>query len=249
MGPLRHILSRDSRKGQREELLPTHNDGPPDSRALSGICPRCGVHSSFDVIGSLPVTFDGGRTLERDGSSLPTYSDQVTSLICRHCHQGVVVVEEKWIGDAPCRQGIRQGGQITWRGFHWWPNPGATLHEAVPSQIRGAFNEAVQAISANCPRAGAVMARRTLEAITVDKGESKGTLQQRLQALTDRNLLLPTLADWAKEVRLIGNAGAHFDPIEDVSQEDARHLANFIRELVHYMYVMPHELNKRRREK
>jgi len=33
----------------------------------------------------------------------------------------------------------------------------------------------------------------------------------------------PTLSDWAKEVRSVGNAGAHFDPLDDVSLADARH--------------------------
>jgi len=176
---------------------------------------------------------------------MPSYSDRATILICRHCQQGVVVLEEEWIGDTPSREEIKKGGPITWRGFHWWPISGGTLHEAVPELIRSAFNEAVHAVSANCPRAGAVMARRTLEAIAADKGEVKGSLQQRLHALADRKLLVPTLADWAKEVRLLGNAGAHFDPIEDVSIDDARQLVGFMKELIHYLYVMPFELRRR----
>jgi hypothetical protein len=90
------------------------------------------------------------------------------------------------------------------------------------------------------------MARRTLEAIAVDKGETAGTLAQKLQQLAEKGHLLPTLADWAKEVRLVGNSGAHFDPIDDVSIDDARQLVEFIRELAKFLYVLPFELNERR---
>ncbi|MGZ3240890.1 MAG: DUF4145 domain-containing protein, partial [Burkholderiaceae bacterium] len=61
-----------------------------------------------------------------------------------------------------------------------------------------------------------------------------------------RNLLQPTLADWAKEVRLVGNSGAHFDPINIVSKDDASQLIDFVRELAKYIYVLPFELNERR---
>jgi len=93
------------------------------------------------------------------------------------------------------------------------------------------------------------MARRTLEAIATDKGEANGALAQRLSNLSTKGFLHATLADWAKEVRLIGNVGAHFDPISDVSLDDARQLIDFIRELAKFLYVLPYELNERRTEK
>ena len=93
------------------------------------------------------------------------------------------------------------------------------------------------------------MARRTLEAIAVDKGETTGTLAERLRSMSSKGLLHPTLADWTKEVRLIGNLGAHFDPINKVSQDDARQLIDFIRELAKFLYVLPFELNQRRASK
>ena len=82
----------------------------------------------------------------------------------------------------------------------------------MPPQIGSAFSEAFTALEAGCPRASAAMARRTLEAIAVDKGETQGTLDQRLRNLAATGVLHPSLADWTKEIRLVGNSGAHFDP-------------------------------------
>lgn len=242
------MFGRKTGTGKRGEPLPEKHEGPPDSAHLYGLCPRCEKQSSFDVVGSLPVSFDGGYLVGRDGTNVPTFHEQATVLLCRNCHQGLAVLEEQWTGDYPSIQ-RKGGGTISWKGFHWWPLIGATLHKAIPAGISSAFNEASLALSANCPRAAAVMARRTLEAIAADKGETTGTLAQRLANLSNKGLLHPTLADWAKEVRLIGNTGAHFDPINNVELDDARQLIDFIRELTKFLYVLPFELDQRRAPK
>lgn len=232
-------------RGKHGELVPEPHDGPPDSERRSGLCPRCDRLSSFDLLGSLPLTFDGNYSVDTNGSQHPTYNEQATVLVCRHCRQGVCVLEEEFVGGASSKSG-RGGGAITWRGFHWWPLSGAKTHPAVPPPISAALGEAVVALSANCPRASAVMARRTLEAVAFDKGETDGVLAVRLKRMAERGLLHESLADWSKEVRLIGNVGAHFDPIEDVSNQDARQLLKFITALLEYIYVLPAELAARR---
>lgn len=242
------MFGRKKTVGKRGEPLPEKHDGPPDSTNPSGLCPRCEKQSSFDYIGSLPLTFDGGYIAGRGESNTPTFNEQATVLLCRNCHQGVAVLEEQWIDEQRSTE-RKGGGTVSWRGFHWWPLVGASLHKAVPLPIASAYHEATLALSANCPRAAAVMARRTLEAIVMDKGETTGTLAQSLSNMTQKGLLHPTLADWSKEVRLIGNAGAHFDPLNDVSLDDARQLLSFILELAKFIYVLPFELNERRASK
>lgn len=90
------------------------------------------------------------------------------------------------------------------------------------------------------------MARRTPEAICVEQGAENGSLSERLSALAASGRLQSTLADWAKEVRLIGNRGAHFDAIDDVNRPDAQQLISFLRELLRYLYELPAELRRRR---
>lgn len=234
--------------GKRGEPMPVNNDGLPDSSNPAGLCPRCEKQSSFLVSASVPLTFDGGRILGRGEPDQPTYTEQASVLICHNCRQGVTVLEEMWVGEFR-KSEQKGGGTVSWRGFHWWPLPGMSSHVAIPGPIANALNEAVTALSANCPRAAAVMARRTLEAIAVDQGESTGALAQRLTNMATRNLLQPTLAEWAKEVRLVGNAGAHFDPMNTVSKDDASQLIEFVRELAKFIYVLPFELSARRSAK
>jgi hypothetical protein len=232
------------RKGKSGEPLPEANGGPPDSHRPSGLCPRCDKQSSFETTGHLPITFDGGTAHPSDGQPYATFDERATGFVCRHCRQGFVVVESEWRGGTLLRENPNNYGAITWRGHHWWPVPGAVLHDSVPAPVRSAFDEACKCLASDCPRAGTAMARCALEGIVIDKGETKGPLAQRLKNLADRGVLLPTLADWSKEVRLLGNDAVHDSAVE-VSMEDAKQLVEFIRELARYIYVLPHELQKR----
>lgn len=238
-------LFRKSEIGARGETIPARHDGFPDTSTLSGLCPRCKNQSSFELRGALPVTFSDLTALGRDGSQVRMPYDQVVVLICRHCEQGVVVIEEQMTGDHPSvsRKG---GGHVWWRGVHWWPFPGGASDPAIPVGIQDTFDEACRAIAADCPRAGAVMARRTLEAIAADRGETDGPLVKRLAMLTSRGLLPSTFSEWAKEVRLVGNIGAHFDLEDDVSLKDAEQLRDFIAELLNHLYILPSKLAARR---
>lgn len=233
-------------KGPRGEWLPKAHEGLPDTRYSSGLCPRCGKQSSFENKGSVTVTHDGRYPINYDGSRGPAFElDRVTVLVCRHCTQGTVVVEERV--QEPLKPGQRPTtAKVYYRGIHWWPLPEAHLSQDIPEEIASAFAEATSTLYAQCPRATVVMARRTLEAITADKGETKGTLADRLKALASKGILQPDLEEWAREIRVIGNTGAHYDPLNKATVEDARDLMNFLRELLRYLYEMPAELKRRR---
>jgi len=226
--------------------MPEPNKGLPDSDTGSGQCPRCGTLSSFETKVTAPLTFDGNHLNSHDQSQERTFIDRLSVLYCRHCHQGVVVVEEQYVGDQPARLGLQAGGSIRWKGIHWWPLPSATSMPDVPAKVARVFGEACQALHARCLSSTAVMGRRTVEAVTEDKGSSTGTLKQRIDDMGKRGVLQPSLVDWATQVRLIGNAGAHFDPIEEVTEGDAQALIRFTREFLKYLYELPAELGRQR---
>lgn len=241
------LWNKKASRGSRGETQPDPNEGPPDSTRPAGLCPRCNKQSSFDLLGGAPVSYDyESFAVGRDGEHTPQHFEQVSVLKCRHCRQCVVVIERQRVGGVDYRSEDRKSGTITWDGFHWWPLPESAIEADVPESIQGVYREAVQCLAVRCPRAAAVMARRCLEAITVDQGENAGTLKNRLERLATRNVLHPSLVEWSNELRLVGNVGAHFDPISDVSQDDARQLLNFLRELLKYLYELPAALARRR---
>ena len=138
----------------------------------------------------------------------------------------LVVVEEEWVGGHPARQRGGSGGAVTFRGIHWWPAPGAgNLDRSIPEVVAECFSEGVRCLSAHAPRAAAVMFRRTLEAVVRTSGSAAAvtTLDDRnlaaaLGVMAAEHTLDPSLAQWAKELRLVGNAGGHLDPLDMASR-------------------------------
>ena len=231
--------------GVRQEVLPESNEEYPDSHRPYGLCPRCNKQSSFDVLGALPATYNAFYSVAYSGEREQLLMDRVTSLNCRNCQQPTVVFEEQFTGDLPSRE-QKFGGVISWRGFFWWPFLNVHSVKDVPEEVTAVLQEAKTCYSAQCFRASAVMARRTLEAIIADKSASAKTLYEGIKNLKELEIIEKNLLEWATEVRLIGNSGAHFDPIEVVTKDDTRIVILFIEELVKFIYVMPAELARRR---
>jgi hypothetical protein len=154
-------------EGKRGEVVPASNpDTAPDSSDLSGICPRCGRASNFELLGSLPVTFGGAYSTDQQGRHVWSDLDRVSVVKCRGCGQGTAVVEEQWVGELPAREGWGQGGALYYKGVHWWPPPGsADLDEAIPEGLRDSYAEGMRSIAARAPRGASVMLRRTVEGI------------------------------------------------------------------------------------
>jgi hypothetical protein len=179
---------------------------------------------------------------------------RVAALRCLGCQQCVVVVEEEWIGDHPSRAGVGTGGVVTWRGHHWWPLPGlAGLNDDVPDDVREAFGEGTRCLSAGAEHGAVVMFRRTLEAIIDDRGDeaakkqrAAGGLAAALKHMSTSGQLDPSLATWATEIRLAGNTGGHFDPLQDLRPGEADDLARLCRSLLDYLYEMPAKIKRAR---
>jgi hypothetical protein len=205
-------------------------------------------------LGSLPLTFGSSYAINRDGTQEPDVLDQVTSFLCSGCRQATAVVEEKWIGDHAAREGINSGGIVSFRGIFWWPPPASTdLDESIPVPLRECYAEGMRALGAQAPRASVVMFRRTVEALVRDRGSESAraaldvNLSKGLRVMADEHVLDVNLAIWAEEIRLVGNTGAHFDPMRAVELDEARDLAKLTRQLLHYVYELPASIQRKRR--
>jgi hypothetical protein len=233
-------------KGIRHEDLPEENSEFPDSNRPYGLCLRCNKQSSFDNLGSLPGTFDNSAYVaHQNGSKERLLFDRVTSLNCRNCDQPTVVFEEQFVGDHLASK-KNVGGIISWRGFFWWPFMNINSIQDIPESISAILQEAKTCYSAQCYRASAVLSRRTLEAIIADKGATEKSLYLGIKKMRDLEIIDKSLNEWATEIRLIGNSGAHFDPMEKVEKIDAEKVIMFTEELIKYIYILPAEIARRR---
>jgi hypothetical protein len=210
---------------------------PPDSNNLTGICPNCNLPSTFEHRGERRVSAAQAQRWLLNPNANNMSLKRVVVYQCRACHEGCVVVEQASVVN----------NQRRFEGIHWWPPPGAAqIDKSIPPELADAYREGMRCLGAASPHAAAVMYRRTIEGIVRDKGSEKAVKQLdnsdlpgALKIMAKEHALDATLADWAEDVRGLGNVGGHFDPLEEVNVEQATDLAHLVRQILRYLYEEP----------
>jgi hypothetical protein len=148
--------------------------------------------------------------------------------------------------------GLNLGGQFgpdPEKVLDQYPRRQAVVDPAVPEgDIANDFIEAQKCFDIGAARASAAMCRRSLQGAALRLGASPN---KRLAEQIDELSITEDLKDWAHQVRVIGNAGAHPDKdgLEDVTLDDAKEAISFTEELYNYVFVMPERLRKLRAAK
>lgn len=121
--------------------------------------------------------------------------------------------------------------------------------EDMPTNISQAASEAYACYSIGSYRAATLLARAVVEATAKDKGHTDGSLVKKIDQLEASRTINPTLAQAAHEIRLIGNATAHGDFLEDINEEDCDDLLDFMAALLEEVYQRPTTLARRKQQR
>lgn len=162
--------------------------------------------------------------------------EQAHALVCMGCNSATVVIE------------VRDEPRATPTPVHWWPTPGVgRLDPAVPGAVAKAYDEGVRCLAVAAPHAAVTMLRSALAQIVLDKGSAaaKTKVQRNLKdGVTQWRVdgLHEALADWAEHARLVGNAGAHQEAYEELSNEDAEDLRRLVDAFMNVVYVVPAQI-------
>jgi hypothetical protein len=220
-------------------------DRLPDSSNPSGLCPHCARVSSFTLVQILPVVSDksGTHYAAMAGGTERPAKKTMAVLRCQGCLDSTVVIQDRLTGGEP--------GDEKWAGVHWWPPPGiADLDPDVPEPVAESFAEGMRCLSANAPNGAAMLFRTAMTYIVHDKGsdaaKAKRELTDRIKQMVMDGDLNPDLGDWATQLRLLGNAGAHPDIYGEVTREEAGEVARLIKTLLDVLYAVPAMINRRR---
>jgi hypothetical protein len=125
------------------------------------------------------------------------------------------------------------------------------VDERIPHTIKCDFEESTTCFSIGAYRASAVMARRALQSICLDKGaDEKEKLEKQIDYLFSQGVITKDLKDWAHEVRLVGNDAAHPKKPENdqpVGEEDAKDVLDLLEQFCQVLYVAPTIAEERRK--
>jgi hypothetical protein len=104
----------------------------------------------------------------------------------------------------------------------------------VPERILASFTEAISCHANSCFKAAAIMVRRTLEEICLERGATGANLKTRIAALSGKVILPKELLEAADELRLLGNDAAHMEATvyDDVGQEEVEAGLEFCKEIL-----------------
>ena len=88
------------------------------------------------------------------------------------------------------------------------------------------------------PNACAVLAGRTLEIVCNHEKAQGKALADKLQYLANSGRIPQTLAEMAKQLRLLRNLGAH-DAEDEITETDVPIIIDFLEAILEYLYVAP----------
>jgi Domain of unknown function (DUF4145) len=175
------------------------------------------------------------------------------SILCPHCHQHTALSE------APTTNGYPAVWQ-TPEGYRWWigvcnncQKPCLVLNSGqivypdtlpsptsghIPTDLKDDLDEAKKCFSISCYRACAVMARRCIQNVCVEKGAKEKDLVKQIQELTKIGVITKDIEEWAHVVRWIGNDAAHVNK-DPVTRDDADDCLQLAEQFLHVVYVTP----------
>lgn len=109
----------------------------------------------------------------------------------------------------------------------------------VSADVLSDYEEGLICLSAGAEKAAVSMFRRAMQDAMIDLGANqKLDLIEQIKAVPT---LTEDIKDWAHNVRILGNWGAHpqDDLLRDVTPELAQEVRELLEEFMNYVYVMP----------
>ena len=118
--------------------------------------------------------------------------------------------------------------------------------ENIPQKVLNAFEEAIKCHSNSCFIASAIMIRKTLEEICIDRGATGKNLFKKLEDLGSKILIPQELLNGMNELRLLGNDAAHIEAqtFSEIAKEEIEVSLEFAKEILKAVYQYENLLQK-----
>ncbi|WP_200978319.1 DUF4145 domain-containing protein [Echinicola sp. 20G] len=120
--------------------------------------------------------------------------------------------------------------------------------ENIPENVLNAFQEAILSHSNNCFIASAIMIRKTLEEICMDRNATGNNLYKRLEDLGSKIVIPQELIEGMQELRLLGNDAAHIESntFDEIGKNEVEISIEFTKEILKAVYQYESLLGKLR---
>jgi transcription elongation factor Elf1 len=147
---------------------------------------------------------------------------------------------------------IRQNNSLNSYGFEvaqiWPAKPSPKIPEFLPASVERVMQQAeTNFLQPNHEDASSTMYRKALElGLKIIDSSLKGTLARRIELLGESGKLTPDLVKWAKEIKNLGNDGAHDD--QPISRDELEALRGLTDMVFRYLFTLPAMLAERKKD-
>ena len=121
-----------------------------------------------------------------------------------------------------------------------------TPHPGVPASLAEDWLEALKALQADAPKAAAVMFRRVLYGVLMDKGCDLHPLKKGLEQLIKKERLHTIFDDWLPAIKDDGHDAAHPDRALQIDPTNVVETMEYTSELLRFLYIEPFEFQQRK---
>jgi hypothetical protein len=216
-----------------------------DSKHATFECPHCGVLSVHNKVNVIAGFRDQRYLQDKSGGGLSCFAQYQHHIVrCVNCQNDTYFLY---------RPDFVHGQEIEKRFpraelLHQYPVSTPARHPAVPEPVAAAAIEAEKCLGVGAYNACGVMTRRAIHSLCADKGAEGRDLFAQLKDLRTKQVITPDLHEWADSLRILGRDGAHPE-FPEVPADDAEDGVKLLREIVKYVYILPHELAEKRKAK
>ncbi|MBZ5533883.1 MAG: DUF4145 domain-containing protein [Acidobacteriia bacterium] len=200
-----------------------------DGFVLNGECPHCQSKAAFMTVGE---PFQEGTP-----NTLPIR--MIGAARCVACNKYILAI---------VRSDVTTSSQIYHICDEYYPlgAPNQDLEKSIPEDVAEDFREAIRCQWVKAYRACVVMCRRAIQSSVITLNAKGKNLVEQIDDLASKGTITQPLREFAHEIRLAGNVGAHADGLDDTKDSDAEDIVAFTREYLDHVYVMPAKLKARR---
>jgi hypothetical protein len=193
------------------------------------MCPHCNTKSNFT-----------NKTSQQGFFGSPENRNLVAFDIeqCQNCN-GLVLIHKRF-KENNAREEVLM-----------YPAVSPFLDESIYKPAAMDYLEGMRCFFINANKAASTMFRRSLQQIMIDKSASGKRLIDQINDLRNKRIITDDLADWANEIRFLGNDGAHpaDDGLDEISPDEISQIIEFINGLFQYIYVMPAKVAQSRQRR
>jgi len=119
-------------------------------------------------------------------------------------------------------------------------------HQSIPAQVAEDWVEAQKSLQAGAPKAAAVMFRRVLYGILLDKGCTLQPLHKGLAELITGQRLPAIFDEWLPAIKDDGHDAAHPDRALQIDPQNVAETKEYTSELLRFLYIEPFEFQQRK---